>query len=86
MKKPQCFLAIKNVIYDVTGSPFYSKDGAYGVFAAHDASVNLAKMSHDEKFLNTWPNFTLDADETETLNDWAAKFEAKYRKVGNIKQ
>lgn len=68
----------------MTGSAFYSKGGAYGAFAARDASVNLAKMSHDEQYLNLWPNLSLDKDESEVLNDWCSKFDSKYRKVGKI--
>lgn len=61
-KKPQVFLAAKGIIYDVTNSSFYQKDGAYSVFAAHDASVNLSKMSHDENLLNKWGSYTLTED------------------------
>ena len=43
-------------------------------------------MDHNEKLLNTWPNFTLDEEEKSTLDDWAARFESKYRRVGVIKQ
>lgn len=41
-------LALKGVIYDVSNSDFYAKNGAYAVFSGYDASVNLAKMSHDK--------------------------------------
>lgn len=58
IKKPQTFLAAKGVIYDVTGVGFYKKDGGpYGLFSAHDASINLAKMSHDESLLNKWGSY-----------------------------
>lgn len=56
-------LALKGVIYDVSNSDFYSKDGAYSVFSGHDASVNLAKMSHDKQFLNKFWSYKLDRDE-----------------------
>ncbi len=56
------FLALKGVIYDVTGSDFYGKGGAYGLFSGHDASVNLAKMSHDESLLNTYKTYKLNKD------------------------
>jgi membrane-associated progesterone receptor component len=62
VKRPEVFLAAKGTIYDVTNTNFYKKDGPYGLFAAHDASVNLAKMSHDETLLNQWGTYTLDED------------------------
>lgn len=84
MKRPQTFLAAKGTIYDVTGSSFYSKDGAYGLFAGRDASINLSKMSHDEGLLDKWGQFRLSQEEEETLNDWVKRFELKYRKVGKV--
>lgn len=41
------YIAIKGQIYDVTGSPFYEPGTGYHAFTGHDASINLAKMSHD---------------------------------------
>jgi predicted heme/steroid binding protein len=60
--KPQTFLALKGVIYDVSGSWFYRKGAPYGKFAGHDASVNLAKMSHDDKMLDEWGKIALNAE------------------------
>mgnify|MGYP000846786206 CR=1 FL=1 len=54
IKKPQTFLALKGIIYDVSGVWFYRKGGPYGVFAGHDASINLGKMSHDSTMLDKW--------------------------------
>lgn len=51
------------MIYDVSYSDFYKKGAAYSLFAGHDASINMAKMSHDEEMLNKWGNYTLDKDE-----------------------
>lgn len=83
--KPQVFVAVKGIIYDVSSSDFYRKGAAYGVFAGHDASINLGNMSHDEKLLNKWPEHTLDEDKTQILNDWVSRFQEKYRVVGNVK-
>lgn len=59
---PRILVALKNVIYDVSSSDFYSPGGSYSVFAGHDASVNLAKMSHDKEFLGQWEKYTLTED------------------------
>jgi predicted heme/steroid binding protein len=52
-------MALKGVIYDVSESWFYRKKGPYGKFAGHDASINLAKMSHDDNMLDQWGKMTL---------------------------
>jgi len=41
-------IALKGVIYDVSAaSDFYGVGAGYHTFVGHDASVNLAKMSHE---------------------------------------
>lgn len=85
VQKEQVFLAAKGIIYDVTNTTFYRKDGPYGLFAGHDASVNLSKMSHDETLLNQWGKYTLTEEQQEILDDWVQKFDVKYRKVGVVK-
>ena len=77
-------VALKGIIYDVSVSDFYRKGAAYAVFAGHDASINLALMSHEEKYLNKWGSFTLDEKQTEILNDWEGKFREKYPVVGLV--
>ena len=47
VKDKLTFLALKGVIYDVTGSPFYEPGSGYHAFTGRDSSINLAKMSHD---------------------------------------
>ncbi len=54
VKDSNLFIALKGVIYDVTGSPFYEPGSGYHAFTGRDASVNLAKMSHDEQYYNKW--------------------------------
>ena len=78
------FLALKGTIYDVTGSSFYEPGSGYHSFTGKDASINLAKMSHDEQFYNKYGEITLDQDETQVLNDWVARFDMKYKKVGVV--
>ena len=46
VKDKNTFIALKGIIYDVTGSPFYEPGSGYHMFTGHDASINLAKMSH----------------------------------------
>lgn len=58
--------------------------GGYHQFTGHDASINLAKMSHDDAFLNKYGEITLDKEETTVLNDWVLRFETKYPTVGKV--
>jgi predicted heme/steroid binding protein len=78
------FVALKGVIYDVSSSEFYGVGGGYHQFAGHDASINLAKMSHDDQYLDKYGEITLDKEEFGVLNDWVIRFETKYLKVGQV--
>lgn len=60
IKNPKVYLALKQVIYDVTGSPFYAPDSGYHAFTGRDSSINLAKMSHDEQYSNKFGELALD--------------------------
>lgn len=73
----------------VTNRPkleFYRKPSGYAVFAGHDASINLAKMSHDEDLLNAFwdKGETLSGEEKGTLEDWFQRFSQKYPVVGSV--
>lgn len=54
IKNKLTFLALKGVIYDVTGSSFYEPGSGYHAFTGRDSSINLAKMSHDEQYYNKY--------------------------------
>lgn len=43
----------------MSGSWFYRKGAPYGKFAGHDASINLAKMSHDAQLFDKWGEISL---------------------------
>jgi membrane-associated progesterone receptor component len=77
-------VALRGVIYDVSTSDFYGVGGGYHQFAGHDASINLGKMSHDDQFLDKYGQINLDSEESKVLNDWVARFEAKYPLVGKV--
>jgi len=65
------------------GRDFYGKGGPYNCFAGIDCSRALAKVSLEKKDLNA-NCADLFASERDVLNDWVAKFEAKYPVVGNV--
>ncbi|KAF5786018.1 putative cytochrome b5-like heme/steroid binding domain-containing protein [Helianthus annuus] len=77
-------MAIKGKIYDVSRSRmFYGPGGPYALFAGRDASRALALMSFEPSDL-TGDISGLGASELEVLEDWEAKFEEKYVKVGEL--
>ncbi|KAI3760679.1 hypothetical protein L1987_51077 [Smallanthus sonchifolius] len=77
-------MAIKGKIYDVSRSRmFYGPGGPYALFAGRDASRALALMSFESSDL-TGDIEGLSASELEVLEDWEAKFEEKYVKVGQL--
>ena len=78
-------VGVRGRIFDVSeGREFYGKGGPYNIFAGIDASVALARMSFKPEDLQNgdWEN--LSYAEKDTLDDWEAKFETKYRLVGKI--
>lgn len=80
----KAYVAVKGEIYDVSSSPFYKPGQAYHVFTGHDASINLAKMTHDEQLLDKYGEIQLDNEEDTALNEWKVRFEQKYPKIGKI--
>lgn len=57
------FMALKGVIYDVTKMDQFGVKGSYHKFAGHDASISLAKMSHDDEFLDKYGEIKLNNEE-----------------------
>jgi hypothetical protein len=48
----ESFTMFQAQVLNMRYSDFYRKPGGYSVFAGHDASICLAKMTHDESQLN----------------------------------
>ncbi|KAK4463980.1 cytochrome b5-like heme/steroid binding domain-containing protein [Cladorrhinum samala] len=77
------YVAIKGLVYDVTGNKAYQPGGSYHVFAGHDASQALAKSSvKPEDVKPEWKH--LDEKEQGTLNDWVTFFSKRYNVVGKV--
>eukprot|EP01126_Amoeba_proteus_P035726 TRINITY_DN3605_c0_g4_i3.p1 TRINITY_DN3605_c0_g4~~TRINITY_DN3605_c0_g4_i3.p1 ORF type:complete len:163 (-),score=29.03 TRINITY_DN3605_c0_g4_i3:258-746(-) len=78
------YLSLKGKVYDVSSKPnFYGPGGPYGVFAGHDSSRCLATMSTSPEDLDK-PLGDLNADQLETLDGWADKFELNYPFLGTL--
>lgn len=79
----KCYVAIKGLVYEVTGNQAYSPGGSYHVFAGNDASRALAKSStKPEDVQAEWQD--LDAKEKGVLNDWITFFSKRYNIVGKV--
>lgn len=81
------YIAIKGTIFDVTSrGDFYGPDGGYHLFAGHDATRALAKMSFEPDTLANSAFKDLTFMEKEVLNDWLFKFQhvKNYPIVGRV--
>lgn len=79
----KCYVAIKGIVYDVTGNKVYQPGGSYHVFAGKDASQALAKSSKEVAHISPeWKH--LDAKEQGVLNDWVTFFSKRYSIVGKV--
>ncbi|KLU86735.1 hypothetical protein MAPG_05746 [Magnaporthiopsis poae ATCC 64411] len=79
----KCYVAIKGLVYDVTGNKAYQPGGAYHVFAGKDASRALAKSSTQPDDVSPkWDD--LDDKEQGVLNDWITFFSKRYNVVGIV--
>ncbi|KAK0668995.1 cytochrome b5-like heme/steroid binding domain-containing protein [Cercophora samala] len=79
----KCYVAIKGLVYDVTGNKAYLPGGAYHVFAGKDASKALGKTSTKVEDVDAdWSGLT--EKEKGTLNDWVTFFSKRYNVVGKV--
>ncbi|KAL2758642.1 hypothetical protein ACRALDRAFT_1075146 [Sodiomyces alcalophilus JCM 7366] len=77
------YVAIKGIVYDVTGNQAYQPGGSYHVFAGKDASRALGKTSTNVADVRPeWQD--LDDKEKGVLNDWITFFSKRYNVVGRV--
>lgn len=77
------YICAKGVVYDVDPD-FYGAGGPYEIMAGKDASRALALVSLDAADFENTSLEGLTAMDLNTLNEWIAKFEAKYTRVGYL--
>ncbi|CAM9435996.1 unnamed protein product, partial [Heterosigma akashiwo] len=81
------YVALRGVVFDVSSAPtHYGKDGAYNLFAGHDATRNLAKMSFEEDDLNKPSTEGFSVSEIDSLDGWYTTFKEykQYPIVGRV--
>ncbi|KAK1983269.1 cytochrome b5-like Heme/Steroid binding domain-containing protein [Colletotrichum cereale] len=77
------YVAIKGIVYDVTGNKAYQPGGSYNVFAGKDASRALGMTSTKaEDVSSEWQD--LPDKEKGVLNDWITFFSKRYNVVGRV--
>ncbi|KAL0635861.1 hypothetical protein Q9L58_005203 [Maublancomyces gigas] len=80
---PLTYVAIKRVVFDVSGNSSYAVGGSYHVFAGKDASRALAMSSvKPEDVAPEWED--LSDKEKGVLDDWFSFFAKRYNKVGLV--
>lgn len=79
------YICAKGIVFDVDKN-FYGPDAPYGAFAGRDASRALAKMSLEKEDLENTSLDDLNWSEKQALEEWVAKFETKYTRVGYLKK
>jgi len=79
----KAYVAIKGIVFDVTGNKAYQPGGSYAVFAGHDASRALAQTS--TKAEDVKPEWADLSDENKkVLDDWFTFFSKRYNIVGKV--
>ncbi|KAI5851975.1 cytochrome b5-like heme/steroid binding domain-containing protein [Tricharina praecox] len=79
------WVAIKGVVFDVSGNKSYLPGGSYNVFAGKDASRGLAKSSvKQEDAVPQWND--LGPKEKQVLEDWFTFFSKRYNVLGKVPQ
>mmetsp|Transcript_11409 Transcript_11409/g.12979 ORF Transcript_11409/g.12979 Transcript_11409/m.12979 type:complete len:490 (+) Transcript_11409:262-1731(+) len=77
------YVCAKGVVYDVDPD-FYGPDGPYGIMAGRDATRALALVSLEQADIDNTSIGDLSWGDLNTLEEWIAKFEFKYHKVGYL--
>ena len=77
------YICAKGVVYEVDPD-FYGPEGPYGMMAGKDASRALALVSLDPADVENSDVSDLGWSDLNTLEEWVAKFETKYHRVGTL--
>lgn len=80
------YMAVDGLVFDVTKVEFYKPGGPYSLFVGRDASVALAKMSFEPKWLEmSLKDAELDEVERTNLSQWRERLiEKRYPIVGEL--
>lgn len=77
------YICAKGTVYEVDKN-FYGPDGPYGMMAGKDASRALALVSLDPADIENSNIDDLGWSDLNSLDEWVAKFDMKYQKMGHL--
>ena len=78
------YIAVKKIVFDVSTNEMHAPGGSYHIFTGYDASRALAKMSLKQEDVENDNLADLSLSERDTLDEWYAKFDLKYERVGKM--
>lgn len=84
VQNEKVYIAVKNMVFDVTSSESYRPGGGYSKFAGKECSVALAKMSMDDKYFNCYDGYKFPLAEMDSLQGWFDFMKKKYKIVAYI--
>eukprot|EP00331_Platyophrya_macrostoma_P013177 CAMPEP_0176428464 /NCGR_PEP_ID=MMETSP0127-20121128/13165_1 /TAXON_ID=938130 /ORGANISM="Platyophrya macrostoma, Strain WH" /LENGTH=131 /DNA_ID=CAMNT_0017810151 /DNA_START=53 /DNA_END=448 /DNA_ORIENTATION=+ len=85
-REKKVYIAIQNLVFDVTASGNYGPGDAYSLLAGKECSVVFAKMSFEEGYLNAQNKVSITKEENEILRKWSNMMKQKYPVVGKLVQ
>lgn len=80
------YCCLKGRVYDVSSSQNFSPGGSYSFLAGADATLGMAKMSHDRELVSCMKFEQLTDDEWQCVNGWVSYMDAKYKCVARLKE
>jgi predicted heme/steroid binding protein len=84
---PEIRFGVLGVVYDVSNSESFQDKGGYSMFAGHDATYCLAKMSLDKIDVGrSGEDIVYSEKELEDLKGWVRYFDEKYVRVGRLEE
>ena len=86
VKTETIYIAAAGIVFEMTSEPgFYGPGAGYGLFAGHDATVNLARTSLKPETIDALAaDVGLQQEQIECLEAWVTRYRRKYPIVGRI--
>ena len=83
----KCYIAVKDLVFDVTESHHYGEGGGYKQFLGKDISVGVAKMDFADQYYDTskyhWKE-SLSDKELRVMQEWVVYYKQRYKLVAYL--
>mmetsp|Transcript_20097 Transcript_20097/g.53354 ORF Transcript_20097/g.53354 Transcript_20097/m.53354 type:complete len:165 (-) Transcript_20097:47-541(-) len=83
---PLAYCCLRGRVYDVSSSTNFSAGGSYAFLAGSDATVGLAKMSHNRELVDSLDFAALTEEEWRDVDGWVGYMDGKYRCVALLRE